>query len=342
MSRVTTGATRELQKPWDSFGQFTRAVAHAERAPEQMDLRLRADAAERVDPSIGYTIPAPFLADLTAVSPLDHPLLAGASTDRTTAFEYRGVLPDDGDQSASLYQGMTLPLTPDGEQITVSMLKWRGITMVLDLRGTVIPVTNEWLDDSPLGEAMIKKAAARALAFQDEDEQLNGTGVGTMLGIANAPALISVAIESGQSIANTPTYAAKNAANMLKQCRNPARSRFFVASDLYGSLVEAGLITNADADAPCGRLATRPIHPLQVAPAVGTVGDFLLADPSDYLIVSRGPMDYARSIHVRFLTDESLLRFTVYRNGQPITSGPVTPRYGSTKKSSYVALAARS
>jgi hypothetical protein len=67
-------------------------------------------------------------------------------------------------------------------------------------------------------------------------------------------------------------------------------------------------------------------------------------DPTMYWIIEKGGIQVAESIHVAFLTDQSVFRFTYRVNGAPVLKSKITP-YKRTSSSfylsPYVAIAAR-
>ena len=71
-------------------------------------------------------------------------------------------------------------------------------------------------------------------------------------------------------------------------------------------------------------------------------GDLIFADLDQYLVIEKGGVDRAMSIHVEFLTDQSVFRWTVRNNGQPIPRSAITPAKGSNTQSPFVALQTRS
>ena len=85
----------------------------------------------------------------------------------------------------------------------------------------------------------------------------------------------------------------------------------------------------------------RPIVPLEQCSSLGAVGDIILGDMSQYLLIDKGGINSASSIHVRFLYDESVFRFIYRVDGQPIWNKPITPYKGSNTLSPFVTLAAR-
>ena len=92
---------------------------------------------------------------------------------------------------------------------------------------------------------------------------------------------------------------------------------------------------------PYGTLFGRPVVPLEQCSAAGSVGDIILGDLSQYLLIDKGGINAASSIHVRFLYDESVFRFIYRVDGQPIWNKPITPYKGSSTLSPFVTLAAR-
>ena len=63
----------------------------------------------------------------------------------------------------------------------------------------------------------------------------------------------------------------------------------------------------------------------------GTPGDLILADFSRYVVAMRELLRTDYSIHVPFLSDESVYRFSMGAGRQPIDARPVTPLNGSTQ-----------
>ena len=61
-----------------------------------------------------------------------------------------------------------------------------------------------------------------------------------------------------------------------------------------------------------------------------------------YVTISRGLVESALSIHLRFDYDESTFRFIFRVDGQPWWSAALTPYKGTNTQSCFVALATRS
>lgn len=337
---VTHVHDRAEDRPWESADAFLIAVREAGIPGGTLDQRLRASL--RNDGG-DFVLPPPLFENRIGLETDD--LYVLSTVDRRTvekSYEYIGVVEDESSQAnGERLGGLDLSVVPDGEEYPYTTPKLRQIHLDLRPYGTIVPVTNSLLEAAPTTDTSLSRLAMKAVAFMQADKVWNGTGVGQPLGVRNSPALIPVAIEASQTIANTATYIKKNAANMVKRAYKLGRHAFYVHPQILADAIDADILGPVDDAAPFGRLATRPIFPNDVSPAVGTVGDFVLANMSDYVIAERA-LRRDVSIHVRFEYDESLFRFTKYYDGQPSTSGPITPFAGTDTKSPIVALAARS
>ncbi|HEY4712374.1 MAG TPA: phage major capsid protein, partial [Dehalococcoidia bacterium] len=81
--------------------------------------------------------------------------------------------------------------------------------------------------------------------------------------------------------------------------------------------------------APYGTLFGKPVIPCEQAATLGTAGDIILADLSQYLMIDKGSLQSASSIHVKFTTDETAFRFTYRCDGQPLWKTVLTPYKGT-------------
>ena len=76
--------------------------------------------------------------------------------------------------------------------------------------------------------------------------------------------------------------------------------------------------------------------------ALGTTGDLMLASMSQYQTINKGGVQAASSIHVQFLTDETVYRFVYRIDGQPLWNSPLTPKDAGSTLSPFVVLATAS
>ena len=92
---------------------------------------------------------------------------------------------------------------------------------------------------------------------------------------------------------------------------------------------------------PYSTLMGRPVLPVEYCCTLGTTGDIALCDFSQYLLATKGGMQSAVSIHVRFIYDETVIRFVWRVDGQPSWAAALTPFQGTNTQSPFVVLATR-
>lgn len=88
-------------------------------------------------------------------------------------------------------------------------------------------------------------------------------------------------------------------------------------------------------------ILTRPVVFTEKVPTLGTVGDIILADFSQYIVGLRSDFSLAKSQHVYFASDQAAYRGLLRCDGQQKLNSPITPAYGDTL-SPFVTLATRS
>jgi HK97 family phage major capsid protein len=210
--------------------------------------------------------------------------------------------------------------------------------------------TERLLRNAPAMERIFGDAFASEFAFKIDDEIVNGNGSGQMLGILNAGATVSQAKETNQDAA---TIVSRNLSNMWTHLptRSKGNSAWFVNSEVTPQLDELSIPAGTAAleprivrynEAGIMTIKGRPVIEIEQCAALGTVGDIILADLSQYIVATQGGLESAQSIHVRFLYNEMTFRWNYYVNGQPAWRTSVTPYKGSATISPFVTLATRS
>jgi hypothetical protein len=225
-----------------------------------------------------------------------------------------------------------------------------------------VEVTEELIEDAPTLDSDLEGAVSDEFRFALENEMINGGGGGQFEGVLNAPATITIAAETGQG---SSTILAANIAKMW-QCM-PAANRYNavwnVSEDLDPQLVfqafaggsgsysstmvaDVGVVTfqmpGTVAGSPYAHLMGRPVIPTEQCPTLGSKGDIILCDWSQYSIVTKvQPITKAFSAHVRFHEMINAFRYTMRCDGRPLWNASRTPLSGSVQRSPYVVLAAR-
>jgi HK97 family phage major capsid protein len=239
----------------------------------------------------------------------------------------------------------------EADSLTASKPKFRQMNFELNKHAILFYATDEVIQDAALLESLVQEAVSDELAFVTQDAIINGSGSGKPLGILESPALVTQAKESGQS-ANTILYE-----NLLKMLTRKwgALSRYvwLVNQEIYPQLgtmsvpvgtggAPAYLPAGGASEEPFTTLFRRPVIEIEQAAALGTAGDIILADLSQYQVIDKGGVQSAMSIHVEFTSDEIVYRWITRIDGQPLWNSALTPYKGSATRSPFVALATRS
>jgi len=238
----------------------------------------------------------------------------------------------------------------EGGTATASKPKFRRINWELKKYAVLVYGTDELLMDAAQFSTIVRDGASEELKFMANDDILNGDALGGPAGILNSGALISVAAETGQVAA---TIVNENLLKMYARLdgRSKARLTWFINTDCYPQLHALSLTAGLSAleprfvaYAPNGALTIfgKPVVETEFNATLGTVGDIVAADMSEYLYWEKGGEQAASSIHVQFLTDETVFRFIYRCDGQTSMASALTPYKGSNTTSAFVALATRS
>ena len=255
-------------------------------------------------------------------------------------------LDDSSRANGARWGGIQTYWENEADQLIASKPKFRTMDLSLKKLTGLCYATDELLQDASALQSVITQGFAEEFGFKIDDVILNGTGSGQPLGILNSPALVTVEKENGQ----TDKITVENLIKMWSRCwgRSRANAVWYINQELEPYLytltvgdkpvyIPAGGLS----EKPYGTLFGRPVVPLEQCSAAGSVGDIILGDLSQYLLIDKGGINAASSIHVRFLYDESVFRFIYRVDGQPIWNKPITPYKGSSTLSPFVTLAAR-
>ena len=235
---------------------------------------------------------------------------------------------------------------------TASKPKFRKITLDLNKLVGLCYATDELLDDSAALAGILQQGFAEEFGFLLDDAIINGTGAGQPLGILNGGCVVSVAKETGQAAA---TLVYENIVKMWARifARSRANSTWLINQDVEPQLHQMSLAVGTGgvpvympaggaSASPYSTLFGRPVLPIEQCATLGTTGDIYLADfAGGYVLAEKGGMQSDMSIHVRFIYDESVFRFVLRVDGQPVLSSAVTPYKGSNTLSHFVKLDAR-
>lgn len=350
----------EAEQPFKSAGEFFMAVVEAETGGSK-DRRLRSlqspdgyavreykatptGASEDVPSEGGFLVGTEQQAGLVERMYAD-----GQVLNRVNWIDVgpnaNGIVINGVDETSradgSRWGGLTSYWVAEGASITASQPTFRQMELRLHKVAALCYATDELLADSTALESWLMRTAPMELRFKVEDAIINGNGVGKPKGIINDAAIyVSIAAETGQD-ATTLIY--ENVLKMWAQCWSPSRGNavWFINQDVEPQLnamslavgtggVPVYLPAGGASGQPYGTLFGRPVVPIEYCPTLGTLGDIILADMTQYQGIRKGGVQSASSIHVNFTAAETVFRFIYRVDGQSLWHSYLTPKSGST------------
>jgi HK97 family phage major capsid protein len=355
------GRVIDPKKEFRTLGEQLQAVVDAARPGGRMDPRLDIRAASGANETVpsegGFLVQKDFVPDLLRrtyetgeIMKRVRKIPIGANSNGLLM----NALSDASRANGSRWGGIQAYWLAEAELKTPSKPTFRQVEMKLKKIAGLMYATDELLQDSTALEAIIREAFPEEINFKVEDSILNGTGAGQPLGIINSGALITIPKETGQDAGSV--MAENIVAMWARMWSRSRRSAVWLANqEVEAKLMLMGMNLGAVGGvplwmppgglsaAPYATLLGRPLIPVEYLGGAGTAADLMLVDLDQYLLIDKGPIQAAQSIHVRFIYDETTFRFVYRVDGMPLWNVAGTPYKGTSgvTYSPYVALGAR-
>lgn len=346
--------TKDNEKRFASFGEQLMAAYRAAMPGGKVDERLTTRAASGLNESTpsdgGFLVQQDFVTELLKRT-YETGILASKVKKIPISTNANGMkinaIDEDSRANGSRWGGVQTYWEGEADEITASKPKFRQMELSLKKLTGLCYATDELLQDAAALEAVIRQAFAEEFGFKIDDAILSGSGEGEPLGILSSGAIVTVAKEASQ----TDIITVENLIKMWNRLwsRSRANAVWYINQELepYLYTLKIGdkpvyIPAGGLSEKPYGTLFGRPVVPIEQCSAAGEVGDIILADIGQYLLIDKGGVKSASSIHVRFLYDENVFRFIYRVDGKPIWTKPLTPYKGSATVSPFVTLAKRS
>ena len=262
------------------------------------------------------------------------------------------VVINETDKSSTRAGGVLHYWVDEGTAPTASKPTLARVEFKLRKVGCLGYATDELIADAAALGGELEKHFSYELTFGVEDAITEGSGVNKPLGYLSAPCLVSVDKETNQTAATINTT---NLSKMWARLtpRSKPNSVWLVNGDCGPQLDMLSIPAGTGAleprfvnYSPAGILTIkgRPVIETEYNATLGTVGDIVLIDLSQYRLIRKGGVEQASSIHVLFSSGEMTYRAFYRCDGAMMPRAAVTPfKGGSTKTTSpCVALATRS
>lgn len=251
---------------------------------------------------------------------------------------------DESDRSSNLYGGITFTWLEEAASKATNAADPALAEIKLTAHEGVAScwVSNQLEDDvSKFGDYM-KQILGKVVAFYEDDVFINGNGSGQPLGILNSHALISAArgavnniniIDMGTLSRRLLPGSWKNAVWLINQ-------------DILAQWIEmqsSAANSVSVIDLKEMKCLGAPIIVSEKCPALGTLGDIILADFSHYVIGDRElVLSASRDVPGYWQKNKTFWKLYIRVAGQPTFYSPITAYKGTYTLSAFVALTAAS
>jgi len=306
------------------------------------------EAGSYSDPYGGFLVPSGFMPNLLQLQAEGDP-----TAGRTMAIPMatpKITIParTDKDHTSSVSGGLVVYRRAQTQTVTESKITVEQVELsAVPLMG-ISYATEELISDSAISFIALIQAGFRdEFAAKILYEKIHGTGAGCMEGVLNTPCIVSVAKETGQA-ASTITY--NNVIKMRARCWGygnaiwlynqdclPTLMQMFMPIGTAGTAMWQASAREGEPDMILGR----PAFATEYCPTIGSTGDLLLGNWSQYLEGTLNPLESAESLHVRFIYNERTFRFTMRNDGRCWWRSALTPKKSSATLSPFVKLDAR-
>lgn len=258
---------------------------------------------------------------------------------------------DETDVSKSVFGGVQMYWASEGATVAASKPQFKEMKMDLEKMMGFAYATDEMLQDAAFMTGFFGNAFVLAADRLLTESVISGDGVGKPLGLLNSKALVTVAKEASQGAG---TFLGANAIKMQASAmpRNRERLVWLMHPDVEEQLpylsIQSGeaakFLWNPEGglgNFDTQRVLKKPVLFEDSCSALGSKGDILLADPYQYILLTKGTAKQDWSIHVEFLTDRNCFRMVFRCNGAPKINKPLSIKNSAKARSPFVALAAR-
>lgn len=335
-----------------SLGEQLMSVIEASKAGGKVDQRLletrtASGLSETVPSEGGFLVQTDFSTELLKRG-YETGILASRVNKIPISVNSDGIKINAIDESSratgSRWGGVQIYMVAEAETVTAKKPKFRQMKLELNKMMGICYATDDLMKDAVALEAVIMQAFTEEFGFKTDDLIWEGLGSGEPLGIMNSGAIVTVTRTS----ALKTDYADICSMYSRMWSRSRPNAIWLINQDIEPALFQMVLGTapaympaGGLSGQPYGTLFNRPVIPIEHASSLGTTGDIMFADLKQYLMIDKGGLETASSIHVRFLYDEQVFRFIYRLDGQPTWDKPLTPFKGSATKSPFVVLSTK-
>lgn len=352
--QISGGAPSVRNDPkvgFNSFGDFAANVMRGSRRNATLDDRMKFLAApttttnESAGEDGGFLVPPEFSTQIFADAFADDSLMSGVReigvTGNGMTFPVSQTTPWGTSGAKAYWEGENVQATQTKSEFKLESLRLKKLF-------ALVPITDELRSDANAAGMWVESEVTPAIRWKVNDALLNGSGVEGPLGVVGHAGTVQVNAVSGQ---NGATVIIENVLSMFQRAINPMRCEWIANITCFKHLYDmkddnGNRIYQTTQPGLSGALPMtllgRPIRFVEACQAVGTVGDIVFGDWSQYVAITKGGIQTATSMHLWFDYDVEAFRATFRIDGQPWRSATLSPGYGSDTRGHFVTLETRS
>jgi HK97 family phage major capsid protein len=350
---------------FNSIGEYCRAIREEARPTSARDRDLLLNKLSNVrefmnsfgseDPGAGgFLIPEVLRSELMQLALEDSIVRSRATVIPMSTLSVPIPAVDDTSHLSSVMGGVQFYWAEESSALVESQATFNRVTLTAKKLAGFFRVPNELLNDAPAFSAFFDSQVPKGLAWFEDKAFMTEDGVGAPLGFINAPAMVQVPKQSGQS---TGTIVWENVVQMYSQMLPTSHQNavWICSFDAFPQLATMALSVgtgggpvwiggpNQPGSAmPPVTILGRPVIFTEKIGPLSTAGDINYVDLSYYLIGDRQAVEVAASEHAFFQNDQTAYRLIERVDGRPWIQQPLQPANGSSNLlSPFVQLASR-
>ena len=313
---------------WKDSGEFLSAIVKAERG--NVDERLYkstgqneatpADGGYLVEHRIGNEIYA-LAAQASVLLPKCETMEIGPNANGMKINQVN----ESSRTATTLFGGVRVYSPSEGSAKTAFKQAYTQVDVSLGKLCAVSYVTDELLQDRTALQSFIGANVGNAFAWVIDDDILHGTTNTDMIEIEGHAATVAVATAGAN-----PTAAELSNMYISMAPGSIARAEWYMSLSQYAAAMQLEdtsgrkLIQPSFELSAYGTLFGKKINVIEQADVDAQPTSICFLDLSQYLVIKKGGIAEASSIHVKFLEDESCFRWTMRMGGSPKIASTVT------------------
>lgn len=348
-------AMERLGKVYGADPDFTFNERYAKanaNAPE--GTRYKAALAENSGITGGYTVPTQYAMELLSLAAEDTVIYG--KTDSYPMVGRELIMPVLNQTTAptagttAFFGGVVANWTAEAATRPETEPNFKEIRLIAkELSGYALASRNVLQDNAVALEKRLTQLFAGVIGWTLDYAYLRGDGVGKPIGILGHSSTKTVTRNTSSHIKYADIVAMY--AGMIPSCykrafwfcQNSSLPDILNMVDGAGNLIiqpyfPGGTGGGPAAVSPIGTILGRPLLVTEKVPALGTAGDLMLIDPTQYFSAQRFDIEIAASEHYKFLNNQVTYRFLYRGDGQPWMDNVITLADASTTVGAFVSL----